>query len=351
MKKNGWQFGRTEGGALLWILIVVVIVVGAFFIWKRMTPPPPPPPVIVAATPVPATPPPATPEPVIVKATPTPPPVVVATPPPATPPPLDLAMVGRTPALWPKQVLLVQPATFPLSLNGRVIGEAKAPVGATVRVLRVYNQHVEVEYQNSRQFIPVASTDLMQRALAAFRANGSVLPEAPAITEAPAPAMPAATPPPEAPKVDISVERKRVDTVRADAVQDGMETKASQKFIYNIKVQNRTFGDVPALDVQYVIFVERQKLGTKKDEDTVERVAGNAKTESLSRKVMSQSVSTNEVELWKQSLTGRTFYIKGGRVKVEDGIEGIWVRVLHDGKVIAELTNPSTVTKRGWDAK
>jgi hypothetical protein len=197
MRSKWNRVDGTSGGALLWVLLACAVLGILFFILQKPKPPAPPP-VIAVATPVPATPtpPPATPEPVIVKATPTPPPVVVATPTPApaTPPPLDLATVARNPGLWPPQVALVQVVPFPLTLNGRVVGESKAPVGTPLRVLRVYGQQVEVEYQAARHFIPVAATDLMPRALAIFRKNGSVLPVAAAVPATPFPVVAAATP-------------------------------------------------------------------------------------------------------------------------------------------------------------
>jgi len=208
------------------------VVAVAFFLLRKPKAPAPPP-VIVVATPVPATPPPATPEPVIVIATPTPPPVVMATPtpPPATPPPLDFATVARTPALWPPQVALVQPTAFPLSMNGRVIGEARAPAGTTLRAFRVHGQHVEVEYQNARHFIPVASTDLMQRALATFRNNGSVIPETAASAATPPPVA-AATPAPRptaadgarvAERIDIEVVRQKRSRIEGGDYDDKKE--------------------------------------------------------------------------------------------------------------------------------
>jgi hypothetical protein len=312
-----------------------------------------PPLVVAIATPIPATPPPATPEPVVVKVTPTPAPAVVVAPTPVpTPPPLDLAAVVRTPALWPRQVNLVQATIFPVAINGRVAGEAKVPAGTALRLLRVANQYIEVEYQNARQVIPVVSTDLMQRALVAYRNNGSVLPAAPVAVSASAPTPVATTPPPTAAdrlKVDVSADRKRIEA--GEAVSAGDTSKSSEKYVYEMKVQNRSFGDVPALDVQYLIFVERQKLGERKEKDTIDRITGSAKVEPLSRNTMVRTVSTSEIVLAKQSLGGGMYYVNGGRQKVEDNIVGVWVRVLNEGKVIAEYTNPSTVTKRGWDKK
>ena len=352
---------RTHGGTVMWIVILLMLAVVGYLAWQKFAPRPAPPKIVAAPTPPPATPPPATPEPVVVKATPTPPPVVVvATPPPTpvpTPPPLDITMVVRTPALWPQQVLLLQPVTLPVILNGRPVGEAKVPVGTALRVSRVGAQQMEIEYQNARYVIPVASTDLMQRALAAFRANGSVLPQAPVVSAAPQlPVAPTATPTPgEAAKlkIDVSADRKRINVAKdSNAGNRGEDEKITEKYTYAITVQSREFAEVPPLDVQYLVFVERQKLGSQKDDNPVERITGSAKTGELNRKQSAQIVTSSELELSRQIQNSKWGgYVNGGRRKVEDSILGVWVKVLKDGQIVAEYANPSTVKKRGWDKK
>lgn len=161
----------TAGEVSLRFLIVAAALCVGFYFYSR---PKPAPPVVAAipavATPLPATPVPATPPPAppVAEPLPEPPPepVVVE----AAPPPLDLATVERTPALWPKQVALLQPVVFPLMKNGRPIGHVTAPAGSMLRLHRVAAQQVDVEFQYVRQFIPASATDLMPRALAAHRA-------------------------------------------------------------------------------------------------------------------------------------------------------------------------------------
>lgn len=161
----------------MWVLLAVAALAIVFFFLTRPEAPRSPEPV-AAITPAPATPAPATPEPVLVRATPTPMPVAIATPTPApTPPALDLATVARSPALWPRQIALLRPVPFPVMLNGRRAGEVTVPAGTVLRLSRVAGQQVEVEYQNSKHLISIASTDLMQRALATFRAAGSRVPD------------------------------------------------------------------------------------------------------------------------------------------------------------------------------
>jgi hypothetical protein len=180
-----------------------------------------------------------------------------------------------------------------------------------------------------------------------------VIPQPVAVAATPAP-MSSATPTPaplEQVKVDVDADRKRVSLARDTKARRGEESDSVEKCVYSVRVQNRSFGDVPALDFQYVIFVERQKLGEKKDKDTIERIQGSGMIKPLTRKEGIQTVSTAEFELHQRELTGGFYYPNGGREKVEDNLVGIWVKVLHEGKVIAEYANPSTVTKRGWEGK
>jgi hypothetical protein len=271
----------------------------------------------------------------------------------ATPalPSLDWATVARTPALWPAQVLLTQATSFPISLNGRVVGEAKVPVGSPVRFIRVAGAQVEIEYQGARHLIPAASTDLMARALAAFRNAGSVLPTAPVQTAAAGPAglaTPAATPPPSGTnpyKVDVTAERKRLDYGRPPAA---VESRTSDRLVYNFKFQNRSFSEVPALDIEYLIFIERQRIGTSKAQDTIERVAGSGKIEPLTRSASSRILTSSEFSLSKEILASNYYYTNNGRRKAEDSIVGVWVRVMHEGKLVTEYINPSTIAKHGW---
>jgi hypothetical protein len=235
-----------------------------------------------------------------------------------------------------------------------VAGEVKAPAGTVMRFLRVSNLYAEVEYQNARQMVPAASTDLMQRALATFRSNGSIIPKTTTslpLTTAPA-AGSAATPAPakaDIPNIEVTADRKRLDVDRGKMVAEGGVHNSSEKFQYVVKVQKRSFVDVPALDIKYVIFVERQKIGQLKEQDTIERITGEGKTEPLNATVRAQSVNTNEFELWERAAVGDFYYSNGGRRKVLDNVKGVWVKVFHEGKMINEYANPSTITKRGWD--
>ena len=153
------------------------------------------------------------------------------------------------------------------------------------------------------------------------------------------------------PKVQLTAEKKRVDTVKAKAGGEGSEAKGVEKVSYAITLKDISFGDLPALTVDYLLFVERPKLGEKKTEAPfVERIAGSKTVDALTRQTP-QVVTTDEISLKTENLVGNYIYSNGGRVRAEDSVVGVWVRVSQDGQVVGEYAMPSTVIKRGWDKK
>ena len=172
MKTKHGDRGQLAGGTLsgvLWTLLLCGVLAVAFFHFG-----PRPTPDLVVAHESPATPAP-TPAPI-----PTPPEAVPAAAPalvvmpavPANPAPLEIDAVVVTPSLWPAQVALVRAWPFSIVIGGRPAGQATAPAGALLRVLRVGAQQIEVEFQGARHLVPVEATDLMARAETAFRKNG-----------------------------------------------------------------------------------------------------------------------------------------------------------------------------------
>jgi len=153
-------------------------------------------------------------------------------------------------------------------------------------------------------------------------------------------------------KVQVSVQKKRAEPAKAPlASSGGVAAKAAEKVIYELKLQNQTLSDLSKITVDYLIFVERHKLGEKMGQEPhVDRVAGSKAIDALSNREP-QTVTTDELELNKGSLGGGWSYVGGGKVRVEDNVVGVWVRVSQDGTVIGEYTNPPNVTKRGWDQK
>lgn len=153
-------------------------------------------------------------------------------------------------------------------------------------------------------------------------------------------------------KVVISAQKKRSESIQGHVGGGGSKAKDSEKDFFEVKVENQTLGDLSQIKVDYVIFVERQKLGQKMDQPLkVDRVSGTRSIDMLTNREP-KTVNTDEFTLAKQNLVGGWTYDNGGRIRAEDSVVGVWVRVSSaDGQVIGEYTNPPTVTRRGWDTK
>ncbi len=150
--------------------------------------------------------------------------------------------------------------------------------------------------------------------------------------------------------VQITVKKTADKGEKPRGEEEGSEARLVDQVSYDITLVNGTFADLTGLTVDYLIFVEHQKLGKKKDEDVVVRVTGSETIPMLTNKAP-QNVKTKIVKLTKANLVGYYYFPNGGRIKVADSIKGVWVRISQGGKIIGEYTNPSTVTARGWDAK
>jgi hypothetical protein len=152
-------------------------------------------------------------------------------------------------------------------------------------------------------------------------------------------------------KVIIQAQKKQAVATAEKVNANTPEAKGSDTIHYELTIQNPGLTDLQQLTVSYVLFVERLKLGSKVNEPGhVDRIAGTKSIDVLTNRAP-QTVATSEITLGKKILTGGYTYSDGGRVKADDNVVGVWVRVLQNGQVIGELTNPPSVTKRGWDTK
>jgi hypothetical protein len=150
-------------------------------------------------------------------------------------------------------------------------------------------------------------------------------------------------------KVQISAQKKHGEVEKGKVGRSGSQAKSSSLQSYVITLQNITQGELKDLRVDYLVFVERQKLGEKKGEETVERVTGTKMVESLGRAPL--AFTTDAVTLGTENLVGTFHYKNGGRIRAEDSLIGVWVRISQDGKLAAEYALPTTAINRGWDKK
>jgi hypothetical protein len=84
---------------------------------------------------------------------------------------VDLGVLSRNRAEWPKEVTLKEPLVFPITVGGEPAGEAEIAVGERVRLLEVFGLQVVVEHGGVTKTIPTKHTDLVEQIQARIRAR------------------------------------------------------------------------------------------------------------------------------------------------------------------------------------
>jgi len=143
--------------------------------------------------------------------------------------------------------------------------------------------------------------------------------------------------------IQVSMERKRTG-LRGEQAQAGLNS-GTQKWIGEIKVESGAAQPTPELQVRYVVYVKRQKIGQKPGEDKIEEVSGESVVPSLKRRTPFV-LDTSEVELRQQALAPNYYLEKGGQTKAIDTITGIWVKVFKAGTEVGEYVNPSYIKEK-----
>lgn len=139
---------------------------------------------------------------------------------------------------------------------------------------------------------------------------------------------------------------KRVDASMPQNHGDGSRTVSTEHWNYEVTVENTSFQPMAATEVRYMIFYKTEELGSKEPAKQ-EHQSGAFSVDALAphaKKVF----TTNTVELRKSHLTGQWYFSGGERIKAEDTLTGIWVRVYQNGQVAGEYANPSLLTKEQW---
>jgi len=93
---------------------------------------------------------------------------VPATPVPAPPPEpeaFDLNKLAKNPAAWPAKIMIHKATDFPAVVNGRVAGMIHAPAGTEVKLAKISDGRLGVEYQGGGAWLLVEETDLVARTM------------------------------------------------------------------------------------------------------------------------------------------------------------------------------------------
>jgi len=121
---------------------------------------------VVQTLPAPA----STPEVVAVPAA-TPAPPVAELVPQSTSDTVDVAQLSQSKAEWPKLVALKKDVEFPAVMDGKVVGNVQAPVGAQVQLILIKDGKAGVEFQGGGAMVDIGDTDLIERVQASRHAS------------------------------------------------------------------------------------------------------------------------------------------------------------------------------------
>ncbi|MFW5873826.1 MAG: hypothetical protein ACOCVJ_00310 [Verrucomicrobiota bacterium] len=119
---------------------------------------------------------------------------------------------------------------------------------------------------------------------------------------------------------------------------------------YAIAVSNETFGDFDDLELHYRIFkFDEKRAASSRGEGEMERKSGKFEIPKLRRDETVEH-ETEKFEMSASALKEGWYYTNGGRKKDKDELDGCWVRVYKDGKIVHETALPTAVMRQErWD--
>lgn len=275
-------------------------------------------------------------------------------PPPEPEPVFDLASIIRTPAEWPKTVVLKQPVMFPVIVNGRTAGTAQAAAGLLVKTVSVELQFITVQFGSGTKVLPLSATNFVEQAEAAFETKIARVPQPNTSTAAssstadnspPAVETPE-TKPASAGKINlvISSEKKRFDTERSTVSNTQSKT---ERWGYSVAIVNKSFEDLPNVEVRYQLVIKDETPGLRAVKQ--QRKSGS-KTCELLKDNTTFAFDTDPVDLTKTQLASGWTYGSGAKPRSRDTLVGLWIRAYAEGKVIAEYSEPAGLrTREKWE--
>jgi hypothetical protein len=144
--------------------------------------------------------------------------------------------------------------------------------------------------------------------------------------------------------IEISWKRKTLDATTGKLAA-GEVAKSTEDCVYTLTLTNKSFKDAPAMEIRYIIFVERQRAGEKIGNEHVERITGTKQVEGI-KSHQKFAVDTDKFTLNQQQLSAGWYFANGGKRGARDSVKGVWVRVYQGDEVIAEYVNPSSIKLR-----
>ncbi|MDP9292503.1 MAG: hypothetical protein M3O82_09095 [Verrucomicrobiota bacterium] len=145
---------------------------------------------------------------------------------------------------------------------------------------------------------------------------------------------------------DFRCDKKRVDAERSTTASTQI---SNETWKYHVLIENKSFKDQEKLELHYAIFSKCEVAGSKTGAAKQSKVTGKKEIEKL-RNTEKFEFDTESVDLNKTQLIGGWYYGNGAKPRARASITGIWIRLLKDGAVIAEYSEPANLkSKQKWD--
>lgn len=146
-------------------------------------------------------------------------------------------------------------------------------------------------------------------------------------------------------ELDVNKERiKKGDKTRVDRGEYKLD-----EWIFKVELENRSQVDLEGLEMSYRIYVDTKasvKLGSL--EEPPKFYGGRVKVDPIDDGD-SVLVKTGSAKLMELELDGDFVFNDGSRNKLDDDLEGVWIKVWHGDKKVAEYkTSNSTVKEAKW---
>ncbi len=145
--------------------------------------------------------------------------------------------------------------------------------------------------------------------------------------------------------LDLSFRMQSKIVDQETGTQTGIDTKTERK-AYVVVIENESFQPVPAVTVEYRMFVLDDQRGIDSRSDMpMKKTSGQTRLTGIPR-LAETTFTTDAVELKQSKLQSGWVYADGSKRRIKDDLFGLWLRVIHDGKVVAEWAQPDTLPKK-----
>ncbi len=141
---------------------------------------------------------------------------------------------------------------------------------------------------------------------------------------------------------EFKTEKKKTEGHRSTSVS---ETVSKEKWCYAVTIENHSFKDIADIQVKYIVYLKQQPQGGRV---AVEKHNAGATTIATLQNNGSFAFTTNPIDLTRTELENGYYWANGADSRSWANLNGIWIRLYKDGKMIGEYADPSRLSRGKW---